>query len=39
MSPIKVICAWCRVVLRDGNLPISHGICPTCSAKLAAEAA
>lgn len=25
-------CAWCGVLLRDGALPISHGICARCDA-------
>lgn len=28
--PIKLICAWCQRLLRDGTLPASHGICPDC---------
>lgn len=27
---IKLICAWCQRLLRDGTLPASHGICPDC---------
>jgi hypothetical protein len=40
MTPtlIKVVCSWCQLVMRDGALPISHGICPACRAKFEAEA-
>lgn len=27
---MKLICAWCKVVLRDGTEPASHGICTLC---------
>lgn len=27
---IKLICAWCQRLLRDGTVPASHGICPDC---------
>lgn len=33
----KVTCAWCDRVLRDGILPISHGICPECKTKAMEE--
>ena len=30
---LKVICAWCGRVLRDGSDDsVSHGICPACRA-------
>jgi hypothetical protein len=38
---MKVICAWCKKVMReDGstNELISHTICPVCSKKVKAEA-
>lgn len=31
---MKVICAWCGFLIRDGGLPISHGLCLPCRAKL-----
>lgn len=33
---MRVICAWCEKVLRDGDprLPISHGMCPCCKEKF-----
>lgn len=34
---MKVICAWCLAILKDGPLPISHGLCSACSARLLAE--
>jgi hypothetical protein len=27
---MKVLCSWCRRVLRNGHAPVSHGICSTC---------
>lgn len=30
----RVICAWCRVVLRPGSEPTSHGICTPCAKSL-----
>lgn len=38
-SPHKVICAWCDVVIREGVLPVSHGICPGCRETLEQEIA
>ena len=35
---MKLICSWCGLEMRDGSLPASHGVCPTCAAKLHAEA-
>jgi hypothetical protein len=38
---MKVICAWCKRVMREDGLTnelISHGICPVCSKKVKAEA-
>jgi hypothetical protein len=32
---MKTICAWCGVVLSDGNGPTSHGICPPCKDSFA----
>ena len=34
---MKLICGWCQIVMRDGSLPASHGLCPTCAEKLQAE--
>lgn len=32
---MKVICAWCQRLLRDGPAePVSHGICSTCMERL-----
>src|SRR5262245_46028724 len=32
LSPVHgIVCAWCRTVLREGSLPVSHGICEACS--------
>jgi hypothetical protein len=30
---MKVICAWCKKVMKDGTEPASHGICPPCREK------
>lgn len=30
---MKTVCAWCRVVMKDGTEPVSHGICAACEAK------
>lgn len=37
-STLKLICAWCGCVMRDGKEPASHGICPACLAKVKAAA-
>jgi len=31
---MAVICAWCKIVLRAGTLPASHGICSACLAQF-----
>jgi hypothetical protein len=31
---LKLICGWCKRVLREGRLPISHGICETCRTRV-----
>ena len=28
---MRVVCAWCGLILSDATGPISHGICPSCS--------
>ncbi len=33
----KVICAWCDRVLRQGSLPVSHGLCASCAARFEVE--
>lgn len=33
----KEVCAWCGVLLSDGPLPITHGICDECAVKLICE--
>lgn len=30
-GPITVICAWCGVLVQEGNENISHGICVPCA--------
>jgi hypothetical protein len=34
---MRVICAWCGTVLREGAEPVSHGICPACEAGFEGE--
>lgn len=29
----RVECAWCGVLLREGDEPVSHGICSPCREK------
>jgi len=29
-----VWCGWCKVEMRPGTLPATHGICPGCHKKL-----
>lgn len=30
-KPLKVVCAWCQKVMRDGQSEkVSHGICDSC---------
>lgn len=31
---MKTICAWCGEVLRDGDGPVSHGICGPCADRV-----
>jgi len=31
---MRVICAWCGKLIREGDEPISHGICEECYQKL-----
>jgi hypothetical protein len=36
-SSLRVVCAWHEDLSDPSNQGISHGICPTCAAKLHAE--
>ena len=27
----KSVCAWCKITLREGTEPPTHGICPVCA--------
>lgn len=36
-QPLKMICGWCGTLLRDGRMPLSHGICKPCSDRVFAE--
>ena len=36
-TELMCICAWCRVVVRVGNLPITHGICIKCGEQIKQE--
>lgn len=34
-APVQAcVCSWCGLVLRDGVLPVTHGICPVCAVQL-----
>jgi hypothetical protein len=37
----RIVCAWCKEVLVDGDpqLPASHGICRPCAKAVTAHAA
>jgi hypothetical protein len=37
-APLRLICSWCTLQLRDGVLPASHTICPACTKKFDAGA-
>lgn len=30
-SRSMLICAWCKEIMREGEEPASHGICPACA--------
>lgn len=30
---MRVVCAWCRKIIKEGEEPTSHGCCPECAAK------
>lgn len=30
-APMRVVCAWCGRVLREGAEPTSHGMCAACA--------
>jgi DNA-directed RNA polymerase subunit RPC12/RpoP len=36
---LRVICAWCKVVIHEGDKdhPVSHGICPECKTREMAK--
>jgi hypothetical protein len=36
---LRVVCAWCPTVIREGSEPASHGICPPCANRQMAEIA
>jgi hypothetical protein len=38
---LRLICAWCRLVLREGTAgaPTSHGMCASCQARFDDELA
>lgn len=31
--PMRIVCAWCGVELREGRSPASHGICQRCASE------
>ena len=36
---VKVECAWCGIVMSEGEPPVSHGICESCEAAMEEEEA
>lgn len=36
--PLKLVCAWCGLVIRKGVGPVSHGMCSACQKQFEAEA-
>ena len=30
----QIECAWCKTVVQEGALPVSHGICEKCSQRF-----
>lgn len=36
-QPTKTICAWCGTLIRDGKMPITHGMCRACADRMLAE--
>ena len=30
---MRIICAWCGLMMQDGSLPASHGMCVACIEK------
>jgi hypothetical protein len=37
MMAIQEVCAWCKTVTREGSLPATHGICPSCMEQVLRE--
>lgn len=34
-APLRVVCAWCGLLMRDGPPDdISHGMCPACAERF-----
>jgi len=31
-TKLKTVCAWCSQVMSPGQMPVSHGICRSCTA-------
>lgn len=31
-AAVRLICAWCGAIIKDGPGPVSHGICGPCAA-------
>jgi hypothetical protein len=36
-SILKVVCGWCSLVMRAGDLPVSHGLCTRCARRFEAN--
>ena len=33
-AKMKIVCAWCQKVMKEGEGEVSHGICKTCGKKV-----
>lgn len=33
----KAICSWCSKIIREGDEPVSHGMCEDCAVKVFKE--
>lgn len=37
LQALLLICGFCGKVIRDGKLPVSHGICRLCADRVLAQ--
>ncbi len=33
---LRMVCAWCQKLVREGDEPTTHGICEACAEKVVA---